>query len=550
MSGGILRFPWTRQPQVPVGIDWSNPLSRGLVFLANYGESGSSGRNLVSGLRGTQIGTPAGKAAGPQGVSTDWTNGGTATSEIFTRTDGLSPSVGVTVGYFGRRTASPVSYCRPIAVTHSSGTLPPYISYGVGINDAGSGADFVSASIGTGSGGYLASTPVSAPTSLTQPHVLLGAWDTTSNLISVYHNDKLLQTKATTGSLVYSSAATGPLIVSGSHPSTVANNFCGDIYCAFVWDRKLSASEVKSLYNNPWQLFQPIQRTIWVPAAGGGAFTPAITEAAAATSAQSAALAATAALTENTAATDAVSITVGFAASISEIAAALESISAAAAMAATIIENASASSAEAAAMSASATYTDNASGTDTVDAAGAGGVYGATYTDNAAATDAQSATFGATAILTETAAASSTQSAAISAAASITENAAATDTAAGTAAGAYLATITETAAATSSQAGVAGFSSALTENATASSTQSAAAAFVASIVENATASDSYAVFNAYMASIVEQANATDSLLAVWYDASDDTAYPLVGLVQSYPGDGYAQHYPLEGLAQS
>lgn len=49
------RFPWKSQPQVPVGIDWSNPLTKGLDFCAPL--SPQSGLfDLVQNQRGTRTG--------------------------------------------------------------------------------------------------------------------------------------------------------------------------------------------------------------------------------------------------------------------------------------------------------------------------------------------------------------------------------------------------------------------------------------------------------------------------------------------------------------
>lgn len=43
------------------------------------------------------------------------------------------------------------------------------------------------------------------------------------------------------------------------------------------WDRALSVAEINALTDNPWQIFRPIQRRIWVPVAGGGPVTHAAT---------------------------------------------------------------------------------------------------------------------------------------------------------------------------------------------------------------------------------------------------------------------------------
>lgn len=49
--------------------------------------------------------------------------------------------------------------------------------------------------------------------------------------------------------------------------------FMGRVYLAAVWNRALSSAEIKQLSANPWQLFKPVQRQIWVPVSAGGGGT-------------------------------------------------------------------------------------------------------------------------------------------------------------------------------------------------------------------------------------------------------------------------------------
>lgn len=61
---------------------------------------------------------------------------------------------------------------------------------------------------------------------------------------------------------------TQPLYVGAS--ANYGNYFNGTIALAAVWGREMSHAEALSLSRNPWQIFQPIERRIWVPSAGGG----------------------------------------------------------------------------------------------------------------------------------------------------------------------------------------------------------------------------------------------------------------------------------------
>lgn len=63
--------PWTSQPQVEVGIDWSNPLAR---WLSNA--LGMSGRDLVSGEQWTLYNGACNPAVTDKGVALDFTGAG------------------------------------------------------------------------------------------------------------------------------------------------------------------------------------------------------------------------------------------------------------------------------------------------------------------------------------------------------------------------------------------------------------------------------------------------------------------------------------------
>lgn len=52
--------------------------------------------------------------------------------------------------------------------------------------------------------------------------------------------------------------------------------YVGSHQLVAIWDRALSVSEIATLSANPWQLFRPIQRRIWVPVAGGGGISQTV----------------------------------------------------------------------------------------------------------------------------------------------------------------------------------------------------------------------------------------------------------------------------------
>ena len=72
---------------------------------------------------------------------------------------------------------------------------------------------------------------------------------------------------ANTASAALPNAFSESLTVGEDYSSTY---FMGRVYLAAVWNRALSSAEIKQLSANPWQLFAPTERRIWVPVTAGG----------------------------------------------------------------------------------------------------------------------------------------------------------------------------------------------------------------------------------------------------------------------------------------
>lgn len=49
--------------------------------------------------------------------------------------------------------------------------------------------------------------------------------------------------------------------------------FRGDIYAAYAWHRGLSATEIKSLFGSPWQIFEPQKSVVYFDVGASGAYT-------------------------------------------------------------------------------------------------------------------------------------------------------------------------------------------------------------------------------------------------------------------------------------
>lgn len=76
------------------------------------------------------------------------------------------------------------------------------------------------------------------------------------------------------GALVASAAATAPSSTStlcvGRQNSAAAGYWAGDIGTVGYLPRALSPAVIAALYQNAWQLFAPLERSIWAPASAGG----------------------------------------------------------------------------------------------------------------------------------------------------------------------------------------------------------------------------------------------------------------------------------------
>ena len=82
----------------------------------------------------------------------------------------------------------------------------------------------------------------------------------------VYKNGVLL-VSTTAANTAGSSGNLTPYVAQSGAASSYGDH---EIYLTGSFNRELSASEVASLSLNPWQIFQPISRRIWMPSIGGG----------------------------------------------------------------------------------------------------------------------------------------------------------------------------------------------------------------------------------------------------------------------------------------
>jgi hypothetical protein len=235
MSNLILPQKWTSQPQTPVGIDWSNPITRGLVVANTPFTKNNIVTNDAPVLN-------TGVSVTVDGISTY-----KATSGLLGW--GISTSSNYTFLSFGKFR---VGAARIGAIAASGANQTLYFN----TLDAGSIKLYK----------YTGSWPLMVDTGIigVEGQILNTAVTSNASGVSVFINGKSAGSTATTldhtninqaGFIYRQGATTYPAVLKG-------------IGFFLAFNRTLSALEIKSLSDNPWQIFKSQSRRIWVASTG------------------------------------------------------------------------------------------------------------------------------------------------------------------------------------------------------------------------------------------------------------------------------------------
>lgn len=251
MSSLILPQKWTRQPQVPVEIDWSNPLAQRCV-----GAYLPANNNL--------------KAGGPSLIVSNFGVGYT-----FLRTSSQHITIPLT---------------SPISLTSSGATL-------IGIfNSTDIAAGQCAFALTDGGShfsvllrGDLAGDPISVaswntsgssfrqfrgPSYASGVNYVVAITTDTAGNFDIYLDGVLQSGSYTNGGTIPSVSMTKLEIGA----STGTGDFLsGSVFSALAFKGRLNQQEIKVLSDNPWQIFKSQSRRIFVASAGGGDATATIT---------------------------------------------------------------------------------------------------------------------------------------------------------------------------------------------------------------------------------------------------------------------------------
>ena len=234
--------PWKSQPQVPAGVDWSNPLTRGLRAIVYAGRpyNFATNRFLTSTVQGGAI-TPYGLGFASAAVATNIVelpfelNGAVSIHAVVSRDASAS----------GRDSGNPNSVAS-IAGNRSAALEPTFWEFNIG-NSYGSASDvdkprFINNAVAIGSiylDGVLLSGTNPATTALTNGRFYS------------------ITASAASGATASGTGKTRLFNLNGQY------GLNGRVPLIALWNRALSESEIAELSENPWQLLQP--RTQYIP---------------------------------------------------------------------------------------------------------------------------------------------------------------------------------------------------------------------------------------------------------------------------------------------
>ena len=233
----------TTQPQTPVGIDWSNPMTRGLI--GAYLPCGSYANLVGIGGTLTPLTTPPATIISPIGSAFAHLSGSSALYAPVYGTPFTTSTNGYSIFWAGQVISASVvgPYNSLIlGICYGNADTPPYISYGLESNNTGIYA-------GAGSNGGITS-PISRVQGAT--YTIGASFDTAGNVMT--YNKGILVESINYGAIPFSTSATlafGGYIGDSSRSPNV-NSALG-----LVFNRVLTAVEHTMIAANPWQLFSP-----------------------------------------------------------------------------------------------------------------------------------------------------------------------------------------------------------------------------------------------------------------------------------------------------
>ena len=251
------KIPWTSQPQYPVQIDWSNPLTQGLVGLFDS----VNGIDLVDG------GFPSTNSVTRGVISKGRIANFSNSAQIYPHKPRYATTGALTI-FTPLVVTSLANYSGILSKSSNYLTFP--FELRLGSSPTTSEIDFqrggggVAASAFKGSGSLISANP--GVVQYLAVRCISGDLNTAPDVFV----NKTKTTLARNGYNIITGTAAdngSSLRVGNRFDTTTYLN--GGIQYLGLWNRALSDSEILSLSDNPWQIFQAQSRRIFVASAGG-----------------------------------------------------------------------------------------------------------------------------------------------------------------------------------------------------------------------------------------------------------------------------------------
>lgn len=252
----MARLQRVAQPQTPIGIDWSNPITQGLAIVRN----GAQAQDVL--LNTAPVSGSIAKTFGVAGNAASYT---AASSDGYKYASGNLTVGACTVFALCMRRGQNASFGLRL-YSDTDGTIASTsIANNPNTDDllyAVNGPSGLKQNIATGFFTGFDNKPIA---------VLLtynGQFNSAGSTDFQFFRNGVLQASTFNFAGTGSPSPRSTYSMFGNYalnPTGVPRAWNGDIYLGVVWNRVLSDAEIVSISANPWQVFQPIRKPIFVP---------------------------------------------------------------------------------------------------------------------------------------------------------------------------------------------------------------------------------------------------------------------------------------------
>lgn len=245
----------TTQPQGRVEVNWSNPLTRGLLSLITVVDG-----RLMDIINNVQL-TPAGTAYVMGGARGMGAIIGSSSSDAFSGTlpsIDLSTAVRGNIFVYGETSSSSTASKRAI-VYQTSGSTVIAIEFGNGTNNYIAGLKQTNTST-------FPAVNTGVFYSTDRPYFVSYGVDTSASTGALYINGVLPSTNVSAGTGSGWKGAVNGVVVGGNGASGPLN---GEVWIGGLYNRALTAGEQRALAENPWQLLRPVSKRVYFTQASG-----------------------------------------------------------------------------------------------------------------------------------------------------------------------------------------------------------------------------------------------------------------------------------------